>query len=701
MQKNLHKTLREVCHCGLDPQSHKKEHSITKRLRVKPTMTRAAFRIMKTGFSLFMLFAFFSSLLYACASQGRPSGGDYDITPPKFVGSDPEPNTTRFSGNKIKLSFDEYITLEKPNENIIITPPQMQMPTIKGVGRDVTIELKDSLFLNTTYTFDFTNSITDNNEKNVLEGFTFAVSTGDVVDSMIVSGILLNAENLEPMPGILVGLHKNLDDSAFTSIPFNRTSKTSDTGKFWIRNITPGEYRLFALEDQNRNYRYDFPAEALAFEESLVVPSFIPDIHTDTIWKDTLTIDTIYETHYNRFIPDDIVLYYFTDQYTTQYFSKSERPTDRQFILHFNSDEGFPPTVYLMRDDLSKEENEKPWFIREYTPDKKSIIYWITDSLVYQQDTLRMEMNYLAHDSLINLIPHTDTLQLTLRRSAAPKKEKDKDGQEKIEFLGVKVEPSGTIDIFDTLKITFNEPIVNLDPSKLKISQKVDTIWEERSFPIVQDSLNPRLYYIQNQWGFGQEFQVNIDSAEIHSVYGKWNDSLNFKWKIRPMDEYGDIYIKISGNDYNGFGELLNSSDKVVKTTPLINGELIFENVKPAKYYLRYIDDSNENGKWDSGSYNEKKQPEKVYYFESFFEIRKLLEIEHSWNIKAIPRTKQKPLDITKNKPKEKQPKRTNETDKNDQQNNQQNSNSGAMQGQQGQGNQNRLRSESGAQMAR
>lgn len=630
---------------------------------MKITFNKLANRV-KTGVSLFLLFAFFSLLTYACGSMGYPSGGDYDEQPPTFLRSTPGPNTTHFSGNKIELFFDEYISLEKPNENVIITPPQMQSPIIKGVGRKVSVELRDTLIPDVTYTFDFTNSIIDNNEKNVLEGFTFAFSTGSMIDTMMVSGLLLNAENLEPMSATLVGLHSNLADSAFTTLPFSRTSRTSETGHFRIRNIAPGEYHLFALEDMNRDYKYNYPSEGIAFEDSLIIPSFVPAVRMDTIWKDSLTVDTIREIHYNRFLPDDIILYFFTDNFTPQYFSKAERPSDRQFILKFNSDTGFPPKPYLFEDESTKERDSIPWYIREYSPDKKDVIFWITDSLIYKRDSLHIELDYLAHDSLNNLVPYTDTLQLNLRKQAPKKKDKEKDKTPQIDFLEIKMAQTGTIEVYDTVKIIFSEPLWNLDVEKLRIQQKVDTIWESREFPIIQDTLNPRMYYIENQWNYGQEFSLTIDSAEIYSIYEKWNDSINFKWNIRKMDEYGDIYVKVYGNEYKGFGELLNSSDKVVKSSFLYDGELIFENLKPGKYYLRYIDDTNGNGKWDSGSYAEKRQPEKVYYSNITFDVRKLGTTEQDWNIKEIPRPKQKPLEITKNKPKEKKPKRSEQQNK-------------------------------------
>ena len=246
--------------------------------------------------------------LYSCANMATPNGGPYDERPPRFVSSTPAPNQTNYNGKKVEILFDELIQIEKPTENVIITPPQMEMPIVRTSGRKVVVELKDSLQPNTTYTIDFTNSIVDNNEKNVLENFTFAFSTGQGIDTLEVAGVLLNAENLEPMPGITIGLHSNLEDSAFVSLPFTRTSLTNDKGEFTIRNISPGTYRIYALSDVNRDYKFDQPGEDIAFLDSLIIPTFEMASRQDTIWKDSLTIDTILTVGYTHFYPDDIQL---------------------------------------------------------------------------------------------------------------------------------------------------------------------------------------------------------------------------------------------------------------------------------------------------------------------------------------------------------------------------------------------------------
>jgi len=623
---------------------------------------------------LFLLFLSFIPVLFpSCASVGNPTGGKYDTIPPVFIRSKPLPNSINFRGDKIELFFNEYISIDKPSESVIITPPQNRMPTIRPIGKKVTVELKDSLVDNTTYTFDFTNGIVDNNEKNALEGFTFAFSTGDIIDSLIVSGTVLNAQNLEPMPNIMVGLHSDLADSAFTTLPFLRTSMTNDKGQFWIRNVAPGTYKVYALNDQNRNFKFDQVTEDVAFCDSLFTPDFVPAIRMDTTRIDSLTIDTIKEVHYNRFIPDDIVLYLFKEDKSKQYLSKVERPMDRQLILHFNSSDGMPPELHLLNE--LKNDSLSNWFIPEYSVDKKDITYWITDSLIYKQDTIRIQANYLISDSLDNLVPATDTLRFVWRNKETPKKDNQKGKKQEAphpDFLKIDWSAKNVMEVFDTLKITFSEPTIDFDFDKIKIQQKVDTLWEDRKFPIVRDTLNPRAFYIDNEWPYEQQYRITIDSASIFSIYGKWNDSIGTAFKFNSEKEYGNLYVKMIGSKGPGFGELLDNSDRVVRQSVLEDGEIAFEDLKPGKYYLRYIEDTNENGKWDTGNYAEHQQPEKVYYFTGVLTISKYGTLEQDWDIKQFPIDKQKPLDITKNKPAVKQPKRSDQQQQ--QQNRQQNS---------------------------
>jgi len=603
--------------------------------------------------ALLFLLSFFSFPLFfpSCASIGNPTGGLIDTLPPTLVRSIPDSNSIHYSGNKVVLVFNEYLsTLD--SKNLIITPPQIKPPIIRSLGKKITVELKDSLIENMTYTFDFTDGIADNNEKNAIEGFTFAFSTGDVIDSLVVSGTVLNAQNLEPTPGIMVGLHSNLADSAFTTLPFLRTSVTNDKGQFWIRNVAPGTYKLYALNDMKRIYKYDGSGTDIAFSDSLIIPGFVPAVRMDTIRRDSLTIDTIKEVHYTRFIPDDAMLFLFKENKTKQYLTKFERPLDRQLIVRFNSIEGLPPALYLLEDSIKKIPSAD-WSIPEYSDGQKSIMYWITDSLVYKQDTIWIEANYLKSDSLDNLIPITDTLRFVWRNKPAPKKsnKKGKGTEVKPDFLKIDLTAKNLMEVFDTLKITFSEPVINPDLSKIKIEEKVDTLWERKKFPIVGDTLNPRVFYVDHEWPYDKTYRITIDSASFFNIYGKCNDSTGAVFKFNSEKEYGNLYVKIMGSNGPGFGELMDNSEKVILKSTLENGELVFEDLKPGKYYLRYIEDTNGNGKWDTGNYAEHLQPERVYYFNDVLTIAKYSSNDQDWDIRKLPVNKQKPLDITKNKP--------------------------------------------------
>ncbi len=590
-------------------------------------------------------------IIYSCANIGTPNGGPYDEDPPRFVSSTPAPNQTNFTGQRIEILFDELIQIEKPSENVIITPPQRQLPVIRASGRKAVVEIRDTLRENTTYTIDFTNSIADNNEKNVFENFSFAFSTGDVIDSLEVSGYLLNAENLEPMPGITIGLHRNLHDSAFYTEPFDRTSRTNDRGRFIIRNIAPGTYNLFALNDVNRDYKFDQPGEEIAFNDSVIVPSFEFTSRQDTIWKDSLTVDTIHTVHYTRFFPDNIELRLFKEKFERQYILRPERPQENYFVLRFNATLDTIPVPV----PLNFTPSDSSWYVAQRTEEGKAVNYWLTDPEVWAQDTLRVELTYPKSDSLHILQPQTDTLTLSLRRRPEPKRKKKDDEPEPMVFLGMNIDAPGTMDIFDTVSIVFDEPVLELSEEKFFLDVKVDTVWTPVDFEFYPDSTNSLGFFINRPWQYGEEYRLEVDSATIFSIYGKWNENFSRTFTIKAADEYGHLYINIAGlaDTTAAFVELLNSNDQPVRKAWVTNGGVLFKNLNPENYYARLIIDKNNNFEWDTGNYAEKLQPETVIYSSATYNIMKNWEVEETWNINSATFTNQKPLEITKNKPAE------------------------------------------------
>ena len=607
-------------------------------------------------------------MVYSCASMGTPDGGPFDEEPPKFMGSMPELHAVNNTKKKIELEFDEFIKLEKPSEKVIISPPQLEQPEIKVVGKKVVVELIDTLKEATTYTIDFSDAIVDNNEGNPMGNFSYSFSTGASIDTMEVSGTVLEASNLEPIKGIQVGLHKDLGDSAFVSKPFDRVSRTDSRGRFSIRGIAPGKYRIYALKDGNQNYLYDSKSEMIAFYDSLIIPSSMPATRQDTIWKDTLTIDTIKTVKYTRYLPDDIMLRAFKAENTRQYLVKSQRDKLNHFILTFSAKADTLPTLKGLNFD------ERDAFVVETTSRNDSICYWIKDSLLYEMDTLAIQMDYLYTDTLDRLVPKTDTLYLAnkltrekreqLAKEEAEKKEKErkkleKKGKsvepEKTKFLEMKVDAPSSFDIYKNVLLNFEEPVASIDTSAIHMEVKVDTVWNETSFLFREDSVIPRQYEILAEWEPEKEYRLTIDSAAIKGLYGLHTNKVEQTMKVKKLDEYGTLLLNIMGAGKGAIVELLDNGGKVVRAQPVTeDGMADFYYLNPnTKYYIRLFIDRNGNGVWDSGSFEDGLQPEEVYYFPKVWEMRANFEFEETWDIHAVPLDRQKLDEIKKQKPEE------------------------------------------------
>lgn len=606
---------------------------------------------------------------YACASTGMPDGGPYDETPPKFVRATPEPNATNNKRSKISIEFDEYIKLDKPSEKVIISPPQKEAPEVKVSGRRVLVEFFDTLQENTTYTIDFGDAIVDNNEDNPLGNFAYAFSTGESIDTMEVSGTVLNAQDLEPVKGIQVGLHKDLHDSAFTKLPFVRISRTDSRGLFTIRGIAPGKYRIYALMDGNQNYLFDSKTEAVAWQDSLIVPSMAPAVRQDTVWNeiDTLAYDTIYDVHYTRFMPDDIILRSFKEENPMQYLMKSEREQLNRFSLYFSAKADTLPSIKGLDFD------ERNAFVIESNARHDTIRYWIKDTLLCERDTLTFQMDYLATDTLGQLVPRTDTLRMmnkinkerrmAMAEDARKKEEKERKRREKRgdtvkaepKFFAMTVDAPSSLDINKNITIKFEEPVESVDTSAIHVAMMVDSVWQDIPFIFMADSMAHRQYQILANWQPGLEYQLRIDSLAIKGIYGLYTNKVENKLKVKTLEEYGTLYLNIVGAGPHAIVQLLNSSDAVVRQQPVSDKNTCdFYFLQPGtKYYIRLFNDDNNNGIWDTGSYEEKRQPEEVFYFPKVWEMKANFEFEETWDIRAIPLDKQKLDEIKKQKPEE------------------------------------------------
>lgn len=631
-------------------------------------------------------------LLVACASIGSPEGGPRDYTPPQVVKSSPAPGTVNFKGNKVEITFDEIVNLKDQQKKVVISPAPRTQPLIRTVGKKVTIEFRDPLEENTTYVIDFSNAIEDNNEGNQLDGYSFAFSTGDQLDSLAVSGIVLRASDLEPMQHVIVGLHSNLDDTAFTSIPLERVSRTNDRGRFTIRNLKPGHYHVFALGDMDGDYRMA-RTEDIAFLDEVIVPTTSDYTSQDTVFTFDRRIDTVMTATHTLYLPNDLLLCMFNEGYRTHYVKQTSRPADNKLYVLF----GAPNDTLPQLDIIRPVEHARDWYRVERTPDNDSLFYWITDSALIRTDTLIVAMTYLRTDTANRLAQVTDTVRFGYRKPSAQVKEEEKKAKEREERakrlaqlldkqdkaaaqgkdlsegeieelkelqrhnpdqepkLKMELAKGGTIDVGDSIILKFDAPIAIIDPDGVHLEVKRDTLWVPYNgvLPLFQpvDDCNPMSYWLPLTTLPDSTYRLTIDSAAVTSVYGLPCDKMSKDLKVRGLEEYANVYFKVNGIKDGAFVELLTSGDKVVRTVTVHDGAFELSNVSPGTYYLRLTIDPNGNGKWDTGNYKEHLQPEEVYYYPKRLRLRSNWDLDESWNIYETALDRQKPDEIRRNKP--------------------------------------------------
>lgn len=584
-----------------------------------------------------------------CANTGSPGGGPKDETPPRLIKSEPAENQVFYTKKRVLLQFDELVSLEKPGEKVIVSPPQVHPPDIKAIGNKISVVFKDILRDSTTYTIDFTDAIVDYNEKNPFGDYAFSFSTGSHIDTLRIGGTLLDASNLNPVAGVLVGVHDDTSDSAFVQLPLTRISKTSQTGTFTIKGLPAKTFRLFALGDKNRDYRFDQPGEPIAFHDSLLTPRAEPCLKPDTIWKDSTTIDTIYQRPITCFKPDDLVLLYFAETFGRQYLAKRERPNRYFFNLTFGYKADTLPTLSL----LNQPEGVTTWYLPEVNPTRDTLRYWITDTLVANLDTLEIKLDYLKTDSTNALVPQTDTLKLIFRQPRAStrpdgRKNEDAAKTEPVKHLDVALGLPSVLDVYATPSITVGTPLLSMPREAWGLYRKVDTLWKEVPFSIDPDTASIRRYWLKASWDYDTEYKLTLDSGLIVGLYGTSNDDLTRTFKTRSEGDYSRLILTVKGLDGSGFVELLDKSDKVVRKEPVVKGVADFRFLRPGSYYMRAIADKNGNGIWDPGSYQHKRQPEPVYYNPKSVNLRANWDVEEEWDVTAVLLLEQKPKELRK-----------------------------------------------------
>ena len=605
-------------------------------------------------------------MIVSCARMGQPDGGWYDDTPPRVVHTDPADKGTGVKSKKVTITFDEFIKLEDATSKVVISPPQIEPADIKASGKKIVVELKDSLMDNTTYTIDFSDAISDNNEGNPMGNYTYSFSTGERIDTFEVSGNVLDATNLEPIKGILVGLYDDLSDTVFARKPFIRVSRTDSRGRFVIRGIAPGTYRVYALQDADGNYIYSQKSEMLAFSHETFNPYAKPDIRQDTVWRDTLRIDSIMRTPYTHFYPDDIVLRAFTALQTDRYLVKSERAEPNKLNFYFSYGNDSLPQLRGLNF------NSDSAFVVDSNLKNDTITYWIKDTTLINTDSLTLEARYLITDSTGTLVMQTDTLEMIPKMSYEKRMKQEEKENEKwlkeqekkkkkgeaydsimpLKPLEPQISGGGTITPEQNIFFTMPTPLQKCDTSAIHLYSKIDTLWYKSRFEWLPVPGNIKKFELRAEWRPDIEYSLEVDSAAFVDIYGLVSKSIKQGIKVSSNDEFGSLIVNVSGQRDSAtvIVQLLGSNDNVQKEAKVVDGAAEFFYLKAGKYYLKAFVDNNGNGLWDTGDYYADLQPEDVYYYPKEVECKEKWDITIGWDLNATPVARQKPQAITKQK---------------------------------------------------
>lgn len=608
-----------------------------------------------TGAAATLFAAVAALILAACASMGRPEGGPRDTDPPVFVRSNPMPGATGVARQRIDLWFDENIQLEDAFNKVVVSPAQSMAPVVRSLGRHATVELRDTLVPNATYTIDFGDAIKDLNEGNLLDGFAMDFATGPSIDTLRISGTVLAARNLEPAQGITVGVYLNPTDSTVRTRRFDRIARTNSLGQFTVRGLKPGRYSVYAVNDLNRDNRIGRD-EDQAFADSLVSPLAMNIEVNDTL-RSHADEDSVVTRPGVAFLPDDVLLLWFNEGYSAHYIKDYKRPERRKITLTMAapSPDSLPQLTFASGSLKGQPVDRHALLQRNEGGD--TLTYWLRSPEALANDSILMSVRHLFTDSAQQVVWKTDTLKYFWRE---PKKKKDAEADSiaaaRARQLDLRVATSAKHEIYQQLMLTSPTPLLSADTAAFRLEMQVDTLWRPATITTLRPyAPNPLLAMeVVAPLKAGTKYRLTVDSAAVADIYGAVSNPITHEFTVKTPEEYSNLTFKLSGfpDSVPAVVELLGTSDNVVMTAPVASGKADLHNITPGTYYARIFLDTNNNGKWDTGNTVLGRQPEEVAYYHKRLELRPNWDVNQDWNIYDKPIDRQKPSAIKKNKPK-------------------------------------------------
>ena len=607
------------------------------------------------------LFILFMAVLTSCANRGiGPQGGPKDSIPPVPLHSYPENGAVNFHDRKLEVTFDEYIQLDNIGTNLMMSPPQQNPPDVKARGKRLIVQFQDSLRDSTTYTLDFGSAVCDFREKVPLKGYYFCFSTGPEIDTLESLGRVYDAQNLNPLSGITVGIHSNMADSVFTSEPFLRIAKTDADGWYRIANIHPGRYRLYAVDDMSRDYRLTY-GEALAFMDE-PVSILHPDVthpHDDSIPADTvpadsihqhadsIPADSIHQPLHSHHHPETVSLFLFKEQQQKLYLQRSVRDKQHLVTVSFSAPPDSMPFFRPLRDSLA--------WIAHYSAHYDTVQLWLTDSSAISVDSLYFETRYRRTDSLNRLEWCTDTIQALWREpKMTAKARENQERQNRNRRLDIRTNARKDFEVYDTLRLTVSTPLAAIAADSIRLYERIDTVLKPMPFSFAPYDTLPMQLSLLADLKPGGEYELHLDSGAMHDVYGVTHISAIYPLQLKKTEDYSTLRVRLVPFEPQARIQLLSNKDEVLRELPAAEDGAFFEHLKPDTYYMRLYLDTDGNGRWTTGSWEEKRQPEKVYYFPEKIQTKSNWDFEQEWDYHAVEQTKAKPAELIQAAPKKK-----------------------------------------------
>ena len=573
-------------------------------------------KFINTSFKALLLLS-----LAGCAKQSAPAGGPKDIIPPVVLKTVPVSGVKNFKGNRIVITFNEYVTLDKISDKFMTSPPMKKMPKIFIRGKNVIAEFNEELHENTTYTFNFQDAIKDLNEGNAIPNYQFVFSTGPVIDSLSVTGTVYMADNLNPPDDALVLLYDNLTDSAVKKLLPSYISHTDKNGYFRINNLQGGRYRLYALKDVDNSKNFNLPDEQFAFLDSTITVSpeknYFPKIQdTSAIGLQSVKMAD------SAMMAGEYKLYMFEPEKKVHYLSSSSRnaPYKMTYTLSLPPDSiGF---------DFSIPGTGKDSYFTESNASKDTVVVWLTDSALYSRPIITSVLTYPFTDSTGAEIAKQDTIPMRFLKPVAARAKSTKAPYKVSSGLSKLLKPGRKI------IITSATPMLFPDTSKIRIYEIAGAVKARVPYSFIKDSSTSCRYILKTNLAPGKEYLYIADSAAYGDIYGEKTDSTGIRFVLRSESTFGSIDLTIKNYTGQLIIQLLNPSEKLLEQKIIDDARFLeFKYLDQGKYRLRAIYDLNRDGKWTTGDFDSKRQPEPVSYYWQEISVPEGWKVSQDWDL--------------------------------------------------------------------